>query len=64
MKAFDSIPYQHLLLKLKGYGIAKWCMGYLHRWIGNFLVNHQRRVIAIINGHEIEWCTALSGVPH
>ena len=32
-KAFDSVPHQRLLLKLKGYGIQ----GRLLKWIENFL---------------------------
>ena len=56
-KAFDFIPYQHLLLKLKGYSID----GELLRWNDNFLANCQQ--IVITNGHASEWRTVLSGAP-
>ena len=39
-KAFDSVPHERLLLKLKGYGIE----GNLLHWFRNFLTNRQQRV--------------------
>ena len=40
-KAFDSLPHERLLLKLKGYGIE----GNLLHWFRNFLTNRQQRVV-------------------
>ena len=41
LKAFDSVPHQRLLLKLKGYGIQ----GRLLKWIGNFLKDRKQRIL-------------------
>ena len=56
-KAFDTVPHQRLLSKLKGYGIS----GILLEWIRNFLMNRKMRVV--INGEETNWVAVLSGVP-
>ena len=40
-KAFDSVPHERLLLKLKGYGIE----GNMLQWFRNFLTNRQQRVV-------------------
>ena len=39
-KAFDSVPHQRLLVKLRGYGIC----GNLLNWISDFLTNRTQRV--------------------
>ena len=39
-KAFDSVPHQRLLVKLRGYGIC----GNLLDWISDFLINRTQRV--------------------
>ena len=39
-KAFDSVPHQRLLCKLKAYGIN----GQITKWIRNFLVGRKQRV--------------------
>ena len=56
-KAFDSVPHQHLLLKLESIGIT----GDLLQWIDQFLTSHFQRVV--INGKFSEWLPVLSGVP-
>ena len=38
-KAFDSIPHERLLLKMKGYGIT----GKTLRWIRSFLTGREQR---------------------
>ena len=53
-KAFDSVPHEHLLLKLKGYGIE----GNL---LQNFLTNRQHRVV--VRGTTSSWSSIRSGVP-
>jgi len=39
-KAFDTVPHQRLLLKLKGYGIG----GEVLEWLEHFLVGGKQRV--------------------
>jgi len=56
-KAFDTVPHQRLLLKLKGYGIT----GKLLDWFEEFLTNRRQRVN--IEGVFSEWSHVLSGVP-
>ena len=40
-KAFDSVPHERLLYKLKQYGVA----GLLLTWFRNFLVGRLQRVV-------------------
>ena len=56
-KAFDSVPHQRLLKKLKGYGFG----GSLLKWIENFLSDRRQRVV--LNGEESEWKSVTSGIP-
>ena len=56
-KAFDSVPHERLLLKLKGYGIE----GNLLHWFRNFLTNRQQRVV--VRGTFSSWTHVRSGVP-
>ena len=57
MKAFDSVPHQRLLHKLKSYNIT----GKLHEWIKNFLIGRQQRVV--VNGIPSKNEEVSSGVP-
>lgn len=56
-KAFDAVPHQRLLLKLRSYGIA----GKLLEWITNFLTGRRQRVG--VAGEFSAWREVLSGVP-
>ena len=56
-KAFDSVPHQRLLLKLRSLGICS----QLLRWICSFLTTRSQRVV--VNGHFSEWLSVDSGVP-
>ena len=56
-KAFDCVPHQCLLSKLKAYGIS----GNTLNWILDFLSNRQQRVN--VNGSCSDWSNAISGVP-
>jgi hypothetical protein len=56
-KAFDSVPHERLLLKLKAYGVE----GRLLGWIRDFLTGRQQRVA--IGGDVSEWRPVTSGVP-
>lgn len=57
MKAFDTVPHQRLLHKLKGYGIR----GKLLSWIREFLSGRKQRVM--VNGSMSTWCKVTSGIP-
>ena len=56
-KAFDSVPHQRLLLKLKSYAIE----GDVLAWIEDFLVGRSQRVT--VNGCHSSWSSVASGVP-
>ena len=56
-KAFDSVPHERLLKKLKGYGIK----GNLLNWIKDFLSNRRQRVS--LGGKLSQWKPVTSGIP-
>ena len=56
-KAFDSVPHLRLISKLQAYGIK----GDLLKWISNFLIGRQQKVI--LNGSSSQWIDVTSGVP-
>ena len=56
-KAFDSVPHQKLLCKLRGYGIH----GKLLEWIKAFLVGRRQKVM--IRGSKSAWSPVTSGIP-
>lgn len=56
-KAFDSVPFQRLLLKLRGYGIN----GKVLKWIESFLTGRKMRVG--VRGSFSQWASVSSGVP-
>ena len=56
-KAFDTVPHQRLLKKLKGYGIQ----GKVLCWIESFLKNRKQRVQ--VNGSLSDWADVSSGKP-
>ena len=56
-KAFNSVPHQHLLLKLRARGVD----GKLLNWVQAFLTGRQLRVRA--NSLKLEWAAVTSGVP-
>ena len=56
-KAFDSVPHQRLLEKLRSYGIHS----NLLKWIADFLIGRRQRVS--VNGEFSEWSNVTSGVP-
>ena len=57
MKAFDRVPHQRLLAKLKSYGISE----NICSWVEMFLKDRTQKVV--INGVESEWENVKSGVP-
>ena len=56
-KAFDSVPHQRLLVKLKAYGID----GNILKWIENFLTGRSQKVV--INGECSDTAEVTSGIP-
>jgi hypothetical protein len=56
-KAFDTVPFKRLLVKLKSYGIS----GKMSDWISGFLTD--RRMQVSVRGSSSEWCNVSSGVP-
>ena len=55
-KAFNSVPHQRLIAKLKTLGVR----GKLSLWLLNFLSNRFQRVV--MNGHMSSWAQMVSGV--
>ncbi|XP_065683269.1 uncharacterized protein LOC124813894 [Hydra vulgaris] len=57
-KAFDTVPHNRLLLKLRAYGID----GLVLKWIASFLTSRRQRVVKgdIVS----DWVEVFSGVPH
>jgi hypothetical protein len=56
-KAFDKVPHERLLKKLRAHGIN----GDLLRWVRSWLMNRRQRVI--LNRKFSTWADILSGVP-
>ncbi len=55
--AFDKVPHQRLLIKLRGYGIE----GEVYNWIKDFLHDRQQQVV--VNGKKSPLKHVTSGVP-
>ena len=56
-KAFDRVPHERLLKKIKAHGIG----GNVYNWIRSWLSNREQRVV--VNGEKSEWGRVVSGVP-
>jgi ribonuclease P/MRP protein subunit RPP40 len=56
-KAFDTVPHERLLQKLKGMGIQ----GKVLQWIRSFLSDRVQKVI--VEGEESGWRDVVSGIP-
>ena len=57
LKAFDKVPHQRLLLKLKAHGIGNGMINWIEKW----LIDRRQRVV--VDGEVSNWKVVLSGVP-
>ena len=55
-KAFDKMPHQTLLLKLKAHGIGNGMINWIEKWI----IDRRQRVV--VDGKVSNWKSVLSGV--
>jgi len=56
-KAFDKVPHQRLLLKLKAHGVGNGMINWIEKW----LIDRRQRVV--VDGVVSNWKSVLSGVP-
>ena len=56
-KAFDKVPHQRLLPKLKAHGIGDGIIDWIEQWLTD------RRQRVIVDGEVSNWKSVLSGVP-
>ena len=56
-RAFDKVPHQRLLQKVRSHGIT----GKIADWIEDWLKDRQQRVV--LNGKASQWSKVTSGVP-
>ena len=56
-KAFDSVPHERLLIKLRSLGLE----GNLLNWLRHFLTCRKQRVV--VRGTCSEWAPVVSGTP-
>ena len=56
-KAFDKVPHQRLLLKLKAHGIGDGLIDWIEQWLTD------RRQRVVVGGEVSNWKSVLSGVP-
>ena len=57
-KAFDKVPHQRLILKLKSHGMGNSIINWIEQW----LTDRVQRVV--VGGEVSSWKSVLSGVPH
>ena len=56
-KAFDKVPHQRLILKLKSHGMGNSIINWIEQWLTG------RRQRVVVDGEVSSWKSALSGVP-
>ena len=56
-KAFDKVPYQRLLLKLKAHDVGNDVINWIEKWI-----THRRQRV-IVDGEISNWKSVLSEIP-
>ena len=57
LKAFDEVPHQRLILKLKSYGLGNSIINWIEQWITD------RRQRVVVDGEVSSWKSLLRGVP-
>ena len=56
-KAFDKVPHQRLILKLKSHGMGNSIINWIDKWLTD------RRQRVVVDGEVSSWKSVLSGVP-
>ena len=56
-KAFDKVPHQRLILKLKSHGMGNSIINWIEQWLTD------RRQRVVVDGEVSRWKSVLSGVP-
>ena len=56
-RAFDKVPHQRLILKLKSHGMGNSIINWIERWLTD------RRQRVVVDGEVSDWKSVLSGVP-
>ena len=56
-KAFDKVPHQRLILKLKSHGMGSSIINWIEQWLND------RRQRVVVDGEVSSWKPVLSGVP-
>ena len=56
-KAFDKVPHQRLILKLKSHGMGNSIINWIEQWLTD------RRQRVVVDGEVSSWKSVLSGVP-
>ena len=57
LKAFDKVPHQRLLYKLKAHGIGNGMINWIEKW----LIDRRQRIV--VDGEVSNWKSLLRGVP-
>ena len=57
-KAFDKVPHQRLILKLKSHGMGNNVINSIGQWLTD------RRQRVVVDGEVSSWKSVLSGMPH
>ena len=57
MYAFDKVPHQRLVLKLKAHGIGDGIIDWIEQWLTD------RRQRVVVDGYISNWKSVLSGIP-
>ena len=56
-KAFDKVPHQRIILKLKSHGMGNSIINWIEQWVND------RRQRVVVGGEVYSWKPVLSGVP-
>ena len=56
-KAFDKVPHQRIILKLKSHGLGNSIINWIEQWLTD------RRQMVVVDGEVSSWKSVLSGVP-